>query len=159
MYNIDSIHNMIDNKSILNFTVEETLLRRIEDFRFKNRFATRAAAVKWLLDWSLKQKPVGTRLGLEPEEEGTSEPPQQSPKVHLTQSEPMRVPSRESIVQALRDQGYEVGEAARHPDGQERIPVRSQDRSAWVGLGQELQELAAARVTLAELAARRAAGS
>ena len=150
---------MTNNKSILNFTIEETLLKRIEDFRFKNRFATRAAAVKWLLDWALRQGPVGTRLVLEPEEEGPSEPPQQSPKVHLTQSESMRVPSRESIVQALRDQGYEVGEAARHPDGQERILVRSQDRSAWVGLGQELQELAAARVTLAELAARRAAGS
>ena len=150
---------MTNNKSILNFTIEETLLKRIEDFRFKNRFATRAAAVKWLLDWALRQKPVGKHLVLEPAEEGPSEAPQLSPKVHLTQSEPMRIPSRESIVQALRDQGYEVGESARHPDGQERIPVRSQDRSAWVGLGQELQELAAARITLAELAARRAAGS
>jgi hypothetical protein len=62
------------------------------------------------------------------------------------------------MVQALRDQGYEVGEAARLPDGRERILVRSQDRSAWVNAAQELQDLAAARITLAELAARRASG-
>jgi hypothetical protein len=29
----------------------------IDDFRFKNRFDKRAAAIKWLLDWALKQRP------------------------------------------------------------------------------------------------------
>jgi hypothetical protein len=45
-------------KPYLNFVVDEKLLERVDDFRFKNRFPTRAAAVKWLLDWALLQKPV-----------------------------------------------------------------------------------------------------
>lgn len=44
-------------KPYLNFVVDPNLLKRIDDFRFKNRFATRAAAIKWLLEWSLDQKP------------------------------------------------------------------------------------------------------
>jgi hypothetical protein len=40
-------------KPILNFVVDQDLLQRIDDFRFQNRFDTRAAAVKWLLDWAL----------------------------------------------------------------------------------------------------------
>jgi hypothetical protein len=42
---------------LLNFLVGTDLLKRIDDFRFKNRFENRAAAIKWLLDWALKQKP------------------------------------------------------------------------------------------------------
>jgi hypothetical protein len=34
------------------------LLKRIDDFRFKHRFESRAAAIKWLLDWALAQKPT-----------------------------------------------------------------------------------------------------
>ncbi len=41
----------------LSFVIEPDLLKRIDDFRFKHRFATRAAAIKWLLDWALAQKP------------------------------------------------------------------------------------------------------
>jgi hypothetical protein len=44
-------------KPLLNFLVEPELLKRIDDFRFKNRFESRAAAIKWLLDWALDQKP------------------------------------------------------------------------------------------------------
>jgi len=44
-------------KPYLNFIVEPEFLKRIDDFRFKHRFATRAATIKWLLDWALKQKP------------------------------------------------------------------------------------------------------
>ena len=45
-------------KPFLSFVIDPDLLKRIDDFRFKNRFATRAAAIKWLLDWALDQKPV-----------------------------------------------------------------------------------------------------
>ena len=151
------------NKTLINFIVEDSLLRRIEDFRFKNRFATRAAAIKWLLDWALKQKPSVRNLMEEPEESPPAEvvlpgPPVQSLPAEAAKPERVTVPSRESMIQALRDQGYEVSEAARHPDGQERILVRSHDRSAWVNVVQELQDLVASRTTLAELSARRTAG-
>jgi hypothetical protein len=151
------------NKTLLNFIVDDSLLKRIEDFRFKNRFPTRAAAIKWLLDWALKQKPSARSVTQGPEEEPPAEarriePPVESPMLDAPKPGSAPAPSRESMMQVLRDQGYEVGEAARHPDGQERILVRSQDRSAWVNAGQELQDLAAARMTLAEISARRAAG-
>lgn len=152
---------MAINKTLLNFIVEDSLLKRIEDFRFKNRFATRAAAIKWLLDWALKQKPAPRNLALELEEESPVEVPV-GPPVSVPESSPKpeRAPalSRDSMIQVLKDQGYEVGEVVHHPDGQERILVRSQDRSAWVNATDELQDLAAARVILAEIAARRAAG-
>lgn len=150
------------NKSLLNFIVDDNLLKRIEDFRFKNRFPTRAAAIKWLLDWALKQKPSVRNLPPEleethPAERNASQPLLPSPTSSTGKPEP-RSPSRESMIQALRDQGYEVGEAAHHPDGQERILVRSRDLSGWVNVIQELQDLVAARTTLAEISARRAAG-
>jgi hypothetical protein len=153
-------------KTLLNFIVDDSLLKRIEDFRYKNRFPTRAAAIKWLLDWALKQKPSIRNLMHEPEEDhpaevGPIQPPVQSPAVPAAPAakpERATVASRDSMIQALRDQGYEVGETARHPDGQERILVRSHDRSAWVNAVQELQELVASRTTLAELSAKRAAG-
>jgi hypothetical protein len=37
--------------------IEEELLKRIEDFRFKNRFQSRAATMKWLMTRALDQKP------------------------------------------------------------------------------------------------------
>ena len=136
--------------------------RELRDFRYRNRFPTRAAAIKWLLDWALKQKPSVRNLMQEPEEEHSSEvgPIQPPVQTAAPAAKPDRatVASRDSMIQALRDQGYEVGEAARHPDGQERILVRSHDRSAWVNVVQELQDLGASRTTLAELSTRRAAG-
>jgi hypothetical protein len=146
-------------KTLINFIIEESLLERIEDFRFKNRFATRAAAIKWLLDWSLKQKPAVKNIT----EDAKPVPmpvefPVQKPAVEPVKPERAALPSRASMIQALRDQGYEVGEAVHHSEGRERILVRSQNGSAWVSDGEELQDLAAARTTLVELAARRAAG-
>jgi len=44
-------------KPVLNFVVEPDLLKRLDDFRFRNRFPSRAAAIKWLLAWALVQKP------------------------------------------------------------------------------------------------------
>jgi hypothetical protein len=48
---------MGSEKPLLNFVIEPSLLRRIDDFRFAHRFPTRAAAIKWLLDWALDRKP------------------------------------------------------------------------------------------------------
>ena len=45
-------------KPLLNFVIEPELLERVDDFRYKHRFESRAAAIKWLLDWALKQKPT-----------------------------------------------------------------------------------------------------
>ncbi len=42
---------------LLNFVVEPNLLRTLDDFRYSQRFPTRAAAIKWLLQWALKQRP------------------------------------------------------------------------------------------------------
>lgn len=53
---------MATNKPLLNFYVEAELLKRIDDFRFKHRFDSRAAAIKWLLDASLKAKLAPTQV-------------------------------------------------------------------------------------------------
>ena len=49
--------SMTTEKPILNFTIEVALLKQLDDFRFKHRFASRAAAVKWLLAYAIKQNP------------------------------------------------------------------------------------------------------
>jgi hypothetical protein len=41
----------------LAINIEPELLAKIDDFRFKNRFASRVQAVKWLLAYVLSQKP------------------------------------------------------------------------------------------------------
>jgi hypothetical protein len=48
---------MAIDKPLLNFYVTRELLKRLNVFRFKNRFPNRAAAIKWLLEWALSQKP------------------------------------------------------------------------------------------------------
>lgn len=158
---------MNQEKTLINFIIDDPLLKRIEDFRFKNRFATRAAAIKWLLDYSLKQKPTVKNAAEDYVEDqpatipvlpSTLEPVVPPPAVELVKPERPSIPSRQSMIQALKDQGYEVGEAVSHLDGRERILVRSHDGSAWVGDGEELQDLAAGRANLGELSAKRAAG-
>jgi hypothetical protein len=49
---------MGSEKPLLNFVIDPELLKRVDDFRYKQRFPTRAAAIKWLLDWALDQKPT-----------------------------------------------------------------------------------------------------
>jgi hypothetical protein len=49
---------MPSQQPFLHFVIDAGLLERVDDFRFRHRFATRAAAIKWLLDWALKQKPM-----------------------------------------------------------------------------------------------------
>jgi hypothetical protein len=48
---------MPSEKPLLNFVIEPDLLKRVDDFRFHYRFSSRAAAIKWLLEWALKQNP------------------------------------------------------------------------------------------------------
>lgn len=48
---------MATSKPILNFVIEPALLKRIDDFYYENRFPRRASAIRWLLDFALKQKP------------------------------------------------------------------------------------------------------
>jgi hypothetical protein len=44
------------DKPLLNFVIDPALLKRLDDFRFKQRFPTRAAAIKWLLEAALDAK-------------------------------------------------------------------------------------------------------
>jgi hypothetical protein len=46
------------DKPLLNFVIDPALLKRVDDFRFRQRFASRAEAIKWLLAWALDQKPT-----------------------------------------------------------------------------------------------------
>lgn len=48
---------MPSEKPYLSFVVDPELLQRLDDFRFKNRFGSRAEAIKWLLAFALDQKP------------------------------------------------------------------------------------------------------
>lgn len=47
---------MEKDKTLLHILVDGTLLKRLDDFRFKNRFQSRTEAVRWLLDAALKAK-------------------------------------------------------------------------------------------------------
>lgn len=42
-------------KPLVHLVMDEAFIERIDDFRFANRFPSRAAAIKWLLDAALKQ--------------------------------------------------------------------------------------------------------
>ena len=59
----------------------------------------------------------------------------------------------ESVIQALREQGFEIHESVMSTEGM-IYEVRSTAVSAWVKGGEELLDLAAARITLAEIAVR-----
>ena len=163
------MNSMPSDRQLLNFIVEKDLLNRLDDFRFHNRFATRAGAIKWLLDWALEQgaKPDRTQLHVTPPpplpaREEIKLELEPAPVIGLPAiSQPPPVisngkvePSHESVIQALKAQGYEVGETAVQ-EGQVRIVVRSTDCSALVTVGKELHELAAGRLSLGQLAARR----
>jgi hypothetical protein len=49
---------MPDEKQMIHMRLDQVLLKRLDDFRFKNRFESRTEAARWLLDWSLNQKPA-----------------------------------------------------------------------------------------------------
>ena len=46
-----------ESKQPVHLLLEHALLEKIDDFRFKNRFESRTAAIRWLLDWAVSQKP------------------------------------------------------------------------------------------------------
>ena len=47
---------MGSTKPFLHFIIEPELLEKLDTFRHKHRFATRAAAIKWLLEAALNAK-------------------------------------------------------------------------------------------------------
>ena len=44
------------DKEPVHVLLEKDLLKRLDDFRFKQRFDTRAATIRWLLEAALKAK-------------------------------------------------------------------------------------------------------
>lgn len=52
-------------KPFITFVIDEDLLKRVDDFRFKYRFQSRAAAMKWLIAFALDQKPKPTSEDVE----------------------------------------------------------------------------------------------
>jgi len=54
--NILGVLYMSEN-TFLNIAVPEELIKRIDDYRFENRFPSRAEAARFLLDRALKQNP------------------------------------------------------------------------------------------------------
>lgn len=47
---------MASKKPVLNFVIDEELLEKIDNYRFKNRFESRAAAIKHLLAKALERE-------------------------------------------------------------------------------------------------------
>ena len=43
---------------LLHLKMEKAMLKKLDDFRFRHRFESRAEAHRWLLDWALDQKPA-----------------------------------------------------------------------------------------------------
>ena len=37
--------------------LDEELIKRIDDYRFKHRFDSKAEAIRYLIEWALKQNP------------------------------------------------------------------------------------------------------
>jgi hypothetical protein len=50
---------MVDEKQqkYVNVLFPTAQLKKIDDFRFKQRFQSRTEAIRWLLEWALKQNP------------------------------------------------------------------------------------------------------
>jgi hypothetical protein len=65
----------------------------------------------------------------------------------------MQNASNNAVLEALKDQGFEIGESAIQ-DGQLLVRIRSKSDSALVEIGRDLWELAAGRLTLDEIAHR-----
>jgi hypothetical protein len=57
----NTIGDMPEGKQYVNLLFEEKLLARVDDFRFRQRFTTRAEAIRWLITAALdaKLKPEG----------------------------------------------------------------------------------------------------
>ena len=55
---VGHIGSLATDKPLLGFVIDPDLLKGVDDFRYRNRFPTRAAAIRWLLAWALDQKPA-----------------------------------------------------------------------------------------------------
>jgi metal-responsive CopG/Arc/MetJ family transcriptional regulator len=53
---LKEVINLPSEKPFIALVVEESLLKRIDDYRFEKRFPSRAAAIKTLLEIGLKQE-------------------------------------------------------------------------------------------------------
>lgn len=49
--------DMPSKKPLLTLVMDPDLIKRLDDFRYERRFPSRAAAIKWLLEWALAQNP------------------------------------------------------------------------------------------------------
>jgi hypothetical protein len=107
----------------------------------------RAAAARWA-----KSK---STVGSSEEHVQNSEKPELVPMPEPAKMAEATQVRESNVILALKEQGYEVGEPAVHPDGFMRVAVRSRDVFAWVSMGIELLDLAAGRVTLEEIMNRR----
>jgi metal-responsive CopG/Arc/MetJ family transcriptional regulator len=47
---------MSSDKPVVNFVIEEDLLKKVDDYRFEKRFPSRAAAIKNLIKIGLDQE-------------------------------------------------------------------------------------------------------
>jgi hypothetical protein len=59
----------------------------------------------------------------------------------------------DAVLEVLKEQGFEIGESVIHNE-HVRVWIRSKNDSALVQIGRDLVELAAGRLTLAEIARR-----
>jgi metal-responsive CopG/Arc/MetJ family transcriptional regulator len=51
------------DQQLIHMFLGKPLLKRLDDFRVKHGFPSRTEAVRWLLDWALKQKPEPPKPG------------------------------------------------------------------------------------------------
>ncbi len=47
----------MSEKTFLNIPISKELMKRIDDYRFEMRFSARTEAIRFLLEYALKQKP------------------------------------------------------------------------------------------------------
>lgn len=52
---------MPSTKPFLSFVIDPELLKRIDEFRFKNQFESRAAAILFLVEYALSCRPKRER--------------------------------------------------------------------------------------------------
>ncbi len=50
-------HKPDDGKQYVNVLFDGRMLKEIDEFRYKARFASRTETIRWLIGWALKQKP------------------------------------------------------------------------------------------------------
>jgi hypothetical protein len=44
-------------RQYVNVLFDKKAIQRLDDFRFKYRFPSRTEAIRWLVDWALRQQP------------------------------------------------------------------------------------------------------